>query len=308
LADAAPIADGASETTVADYGQGRVLGEFDLPVKLVTVTPGYFRTLGIRLRAGRDFTDQDSAPAPRVAIINETMAKRLWPGEDAVGRRFATYQSGTPYLEVVGVAKDTRVEALGEAPGLAMFVPLAQEYQAGVTLLVRTATDPLGMLPVIRREVRSLDKNLPVSDAMTLREAVGATLNQQKLYAALIGSFGLVALALAAIGIYGVISYAVARRTHEIGIRMALGAEHSDVLKLVIAQGVLLTLIGLAVGFPATLGLTRLLKSLLYGVSPNDAMTFVLGALVLGSVALLACYIPARRATKVDPMVALKYE
>jgi putative ABC transport system permease protein len=308
LADVAPIAGGFSETTIRDYGQERILGEYELPVKLVTVAPGYFRTLGIRLVAGRDFADQDTAQAPRVAIINETMAQRLWPGENAVGKWFTTSESGGPYFEVVGVAKDTRVEALGEAPGLAMFVPLAQQYRAGVTLLVRAATNPVGLLPAIRGEVQSLDKNLPVFDVTTLREAVGTTLNQQKLYATLMGSFALVALVLAAIGIYGVISYSVARRTHEIGIRMALGAERRDVLKLVLGQGMLLTLSGLALGLPAALGLTRFLKSLLYGVSPNDATTFVLGAVVLGSVALLACYLPARRATKVDPVVALRYE
>jgi putative ABC transport system permease protein len=306
--DGAPIAGGTSETTIMDYGQGRILGEFDLPVKLVTVTPGYFRTLGIRLVVGRDFADQDSAEAPRVAIINETMAERLWPSENAVGKRFATSQPGRPYFEVVGVAKDMRVEALRKAPGLAMFVPLAQEYRAGVTLLVRTATDPMSLLPAIRGEVQSLDKNLPVFDITTLREAVGTTLSQQRLYAGLIGSFALLALVLAAIGIYGVISYSVARRTHEIGIRMALGAERSDVLKLVVRQGMFLTLIGLAAGLPAALGLARLLKSLLYGVNPNDATTFLLGGLLLGSMALLACYVPARRATKVDPMVALRYE
>jgi putative ABC transport system permease protein len=311
LADGAPIAGGAGSagsTTVLDDGQGRIFGEWDLPVTLVIATPGYFRTLGIRLVAGRDFADQDTAQAPAVAIINQTMAKRLWPGENAVGKRFATSQSGRPNFQVVGVAKDARLEALREAPELAMFVPLAQQYQAGMTLLVRTATDPMGLLPAIRGEVQSLDKNLAVFDVTTLRAAVATTLDQQKLYATLIGSFALVALVLAAIGIYGVISYSVARRTHEMGIRMALGAERSDVLKLVVGQGMLLTLGGLAVGLPSALGLARLLKSLLYGVNPNDAPTFVLGALALGSVALLACYIPARRATKVDPMVALRYE
>jgi putative ABC transport system permease protein len=308
LTDGAPIAGETNQTTVLDYGQGRILGESDLPVRSVTVTPGYFRTLGIRLVAGRDFTDQDTAQGPPVTIINETMAKRFWPDENAVGKRFETSQSGRPYFQVLGVVKDTRLEALREAPGLAMFVPLGQEYQAGMTLLVRTATDPMGLLPAIRGEVQSLDKNLPVFDATTLREAVGTTLNQQKLYATLIGSFALLALVLAATGIYGVISYSVVRRTHEMGIRMALGAERSDVLKLVMGQGMLLALSGLAVGLPAALGLTRLLKSLLYGVNPNDATTFVLGALALWSVALLACYIPARRATKVDPIVALRYE
>src|SRR5208337_3484562 len=186
LADGAPLAGEGGQTTVLDYGQGRILGEWDLPVRLVTATPGYFRTLGIRLLAGRDFADHDTAQAPRVAIVNESMAKRLWPGENAVGKRFATSQSGGPYFQVVGVAKDARVEALGEAPGLAMFVPLAQEYQAGMTLLVRAATDPMRLLPAIRREVQSLDKNLPVFDVTTLRAAVGTTLDQQKLYATLI--------------------------------------------------------------------------------------------------------------------------
>jgi predicted permease len=308
LADCAPIACGTGSTTVLDYGQGRILGEFDLPVSLVIATPGYFRTLGIRLVAGRDFTDRDTPQGPRVTIINETMAKRLWPGENAVGKRFATSQSGRPYFQVVGVAKDARLEALRETPALAMFAPLTQDYQTSVTLLVRTATDPMGLLPAIRGEIQSLDKNLPVFDVTTLRAAVATTLDQEKLYAMLIGSFALVALVLAVSGIYGVISYSVARRTHEIGIRMALGAERSDVLKLVIGQGMLLTVSGLAAGLPAALGLARLLRSLLYGVDPNDATTFVLGALALWSVALLASYIPARRATKVDPIVALRYE
>ena len=308
LADGAPIAGGTNETTVMDYGRGRIAGEFDLPVGLVIVTPEYFRTLGIRLVAGRDFSDHDTAQGPWVTIINETMAERLWPGENAVGRRFATSQSGQPYFQVVGVAKDARLEALRGTPELAMFVPFGQQYQPSMTLLVRTVTDPMGLLPAIRGEVQSLDKNLPVFDVTTLRAAVATTLNQQQLYAMLVGSFALVALLLAATGIYGAISYSVARRTHEMGIRMALGAERSDVLKLVVGQGMLLTLSGLAAGLPAALGLARLLKSLLYGVEPNDVPTFVLGALALWSVALLASYIPARRAIKVDPMVALRYE
>jgi predicted permease len=308
LADVAPIAGGTNETTVLDYGQGRILDESDLRVKLVTVTPGYFRTLRIRLVAGRDFAEEDTAQAPRVAVINETMARRLWPGENAVGKLFATSQSGGPYFQVVGVAKDMRVEALGEAPGLAMFVPLAQEYQAGMTLLVRTATDPMALLPAIRREVQSQDKNLPVFDVTTLREAVGTTLNQQKLYATLIGSFALVALVLAAIGIYGVISYSVARRTHEIGIRMALGAERSDVLRLVVGHGMVLTLIGMAIGLAGAFGATRVLSTLLFGVRPTDLVTFAGVSTLLAAVALLAICIPARQATKVDPMVALRYE
>ncbi|MGO8732338.1 MAG: ADOP family duplicated permease [Terriglobia bacterium] len=308
LADGAPIAGGTNETTVLDYGQGRILGESDLRVKLVAVTPGYFRTLGIRLVAGRDFAEEDTAQAPRVAVINETMAQRLWPGENAFGKRFATSQSGGPYFQVVGVAKDMRVEALGEAPGLAMFVPFAQEYQAGMTLLVRTATDPMALLPAIRREVQSQDKNLPVFDVTTLREAVGTTLNQQKLYATLIGSFALVALVLAAIGIYGVISYSVARRTHEIGVRMALGAERSDVLRLVVGHGMVLTLVGMAIGLAGAFGATRVLSTLLFGVRSTDLVTFAGVSTLLAAVALLAICIPARRATKVDPMVALRYE
>jgi putative ABC transport system permease protein len=299
---------GTGSTTIRDYGQGRILGEWDLSVKFAIVAPGYFRTLGIRLVAGRDFTDQDTAQAPRVAIINESMAKRLWPGENPLGRRLATSQSGRPYFQVIGVAKDARLEALGKAPEPTMFEPLAQEYQAEMTLLVRTARGPMGLLPAIRGQVQSLDRNLPAFDVATLRDAVGTTLDQQKVSATFIGIFALLALVLAGIGIYGVTSYSVARRTHEMGIRMALGAERSDVLKLVVGQGMLLTLIGLAAGLLGALGLTRFLASLLYGVKPTDPATFALVALVLGSVALLASYIPARRATKIDPLVALRYE
>ncbi len=309
LADGAPIAGGTNQTTVLDYGQGRILGEWDLPVKLggcdARVFPHLGYSPGRRTRLYRSRTPRKAPGSPS--------SMKPWLNGSGLARMPSASGSQPPNrdgpISKLWAWPKTRASKLsGRLPDWPCSSPLAQEYQAGMTLLVRTATDPMGLLPAIRGEVQSLDKNLPVFDVTTLRAAVATTLDQQKLYATLIGSFALVALVLAAIGIYGVISYSVARRTHEMGIRMALGAERSDVLKLVVGHGMLLTVSGLAVGLPAALGLARLLKSLLYGVNPNDTPTFVLGALVLGSVALLACYIPARRATKVDPMVALRYE
>ncbi len=271
----------------------------------------YFSTMGIPLIAGRTFTAQDKKDAPPVAIINETFARRFWPGQSAVGRRFRTGSEG-PLIEVIGVARDGKYFSLGEEPRPFVYRPLLQSYIGDAsndgTLIVRTAGAPSVIISAVRREIEQLDASLPVFDVKTLTEHMRLSLFPLRVGAAIVGGFGLLALLLAAIGIYGLMAYAVAQRTHEIGIRMALGAQSRDVLKLVVMQGVMLVLIGATIGLAASLALTRLMSNLLFSVSATDSLTFIVTALLLVFVSLVACWIPARRAAKVDPMVALRYD
>jgi predicted permease len=269
--------------------------------------PGYFQAMGTRLVRGRDFTERDDETAPPVAIINETFARRFWPGENPLGRRFRQGGPAAPLTEVVGVVADGKYAGLNEAPQTYVVRPLAQDYTGTNTVVIRTDRELGGLLAAVRNEVRSLDPHLPAS-GKPLEERLAMPLLPVRVAASLLGSFGLLALALAAIGIYGVMSYAVSRRTREIGIRMALGAQASSVMRLTIFQGMTPVLIGVAVGLAAALGLTRLARSLLFGVSAADPATYAGVTALLTAVALLACYVPARRAAKVDPLVALRNE
>jgi len=269
--------------------------------------PQYFNAMGTRLLAGRDFTEQDDQNSPRVAIVNETFARRFFPGEDPIGKRFSLGRPESARNQIIGVVEDGKYSGLNESPRPFACRPLWQAEVGATSVIVRTDGDPQKLGALVSREVQDLDPHLPISST-TLVGKLDIPLLPARIGASLLGGFGLLALALAAIGIYGVISYAVSTRTHEIGIRMALGAEKSDVLKLVLGQGFKLTLIGLAIGLLAALGLTQFMKAILFGVSATDPLTFVIASVVLGSVALLACYIPARRATRVDPMVALRHE
>ncbi|HEX8072781.1 MAG TPA: ABC transporter permease [Pyrinomonadaceae bacterium] len=271
-------------------------------------TPGYFRALEIPVLAGRGFNEQDTAQAPMVVLVNETMARKFWPGESPVGKRITIWRDEKFAREVVGVVGDTR-PALDTPAGAQMYVPYAQDATWGsLTLVVRAQGDPAALAAAARNEVRAFDKTFPVYNVKTMAEVAAASAAQRRASMLLLSAFAGVALLLAVIGIYGVTAYYVTQRTHEIGVRMALGAQTGDVLRLVLGQGLRLTLAGIGVGLFAALALTRLLASLLYEVSATDPLAFAAGALLLGAVALLACYIPARRATKVDPMVALRYE
>jgi len=270
-------------------------------------TPGYFRSMGTRILEGRDFTEQDDDKASRVAIINETFARRFFPGEDPIGKSFSMGRPGGTKTVVVGVVQDGKYAGLNEDPKPFVSRPLWQSDVGSTSIVARAEGDEQKLKSAISREVQQLDPHLPMS-ANTLVEKMSLPLLPARIAASLLGGFGLLALVLAAIGIYGVISYAVATRTHEIGIRMALGAQKPDVLKLVLGQGMMLTLVGVSIGLVAALALTRLMKALLFGVSATDAATFFIASLLLTGVALLACYVPARRATKVDPMVALRHE
>jgi predicted permease len=307
IADLVPVDLHFSRTSVFIEGQPLERTP-NTPVALYSrISPGYFQAMDTRLVQGRDFTEQDDEKAILVAIINETFARRFWPGEDPIGKRFSMGEPGAPMRQVIGVAEDGKYAGLNEDPRPFVYRPIWQSYSGATSVIVRAEQDAQQLLTAVRREVQQLDSHLPVSSG-TMIERMSLPLLPARIAASVLGSFGLLALALAAIGIYGVMSYSISKRTHEIGIRMALGAQKTDVLKLVMGRGIMLTLAGLAIGLATALGLTRLIKSFLFGVSAVDPATFAIALLILAAVALLACYLPARRAANVDPMVALRYE
>jgi predicted permease len=310
LAQYIPVNAGGSRTGVYIEGYTAQPGE-DLELNLNVVDANYFQTLGVPLLAGRAFAEQDTATSAKVMMINEAFARRFWPGQpvqEAVGKNLSISGARGPFYEVVGVVKTGKYRNLREAPLPFMFVALSQEYRSRVTLFLRAADDPARLIPALRAELQKLDKTVPLFDVKTLDVHLGRALAQERTNAWLIGSFGVLAAALAAVGIYGVMSYTVTQRTHELGIRLALGATRGDVLRLVVGRGMVLTSIGLVIGLGSALALTRVVSTLLYGVSATDPPTFVVVAIALAGVALGACFIPARRAATVDPLVALRYE
>ena len=272
------------------------------------VGPGYFTTMQTPLLRGRDFTEADRQGAPGVVVINATLASMLWNGADPLGKRISLTGPKGPFLEIVGVTRDGKYRSLGESPQPYVYQPVFQSYDPKMTMVIRTTGEPLSVTAAVREQIRILDPNLPVSDIKTLRDQLNFSLFPSRIAALTLGGFGVLALILAAIGIYGVVSYAVARRTHEIGIRIALGAKELSVLRLVIREGLFVVAVGLVVGLSLALVTTRLIEGFLYGVAATDAITFLTVPIVLGVVAVLASYLPARRATKVDPLVALRYE
>jgi predicted permease len=273
------------------------------------VAPRYFQTLGIQLLRGRDFDERDrDGAAVEAAVINETLAARLWPGEDPLGRRLKVGRTEPFTLEVVGVARNGKYRTLGESPRPMLYLSSAQSYAAGMTVVVRTKGDPEAYAEGLRQMVRSVDARVPVSNLKTMREHLTWAFWAQRMGASLASFFGLLALALAATGLYSVVAYSVSRRTHEIGIRMALGAQGRDILRMIAQQGMRLTVVGLALGLAAAYAASRVMAGLLFGVSSADPVIFIGIPLALAAVALVASYLPARRATKVDPMVALRHE
>ncbi len=271
------------------------------------VTPGHFETMRIPLISGRDFTDFDREKTTRVAVINEAMAKAIWPGQDAIGKRFAIV-SDPVLLQVIGVVGTTVVGQIGEDPQPVAYLPMRQQYSPFGTLVARTNTNPEPLIGAVRAQVQPIDKNLAFTNAQTVQQILGQGLWAARMGAALLGLFGALALILASIGIYGVLAYSVAQRNSEIGLRMALGAQPRQVLALVLRQGMLLALIGATAGILVALPVARQAAGLLYGVSATDPLTYVGITLLLMAVALLACYLPARRATRIDPLVALRVE
>lgn len=274
----------------------------------LVATPDYFRTLQIPVMAGRGFTDQDTEQNPKVVIVNESMARVLWPGESPLGKRITIWRDEKFPREIVGVVGDTK-PSLDTPAGLQMYVPYAQDTNwTGMSLVVRTNGEPSSLSAAVRNEIRSVDKGIPVFNVKTMDDVVALSVGPRRTPTVLLSAFAAVALLLAMIGIYGVTAFHVTQRTHEIGIRMALGAQMSDVVKLVLKGGMKFALAGIALGLAGAFALTRLMSSLLFGVQPTDVFTFVAVSLCLLITALIACYLPARRATKVDPLVALRYE
>jgi putative ABC transport system permease protein len=285
------------------------------------VTPDYFRVIGAQLRRGRIFSEADREGAPLVALINESIARNHWPNDDPIGKRIRLLdappaKATTSFMTIVGVVANAKNRGLAAETRQEIYVPLRQHgasiaglgLRRGTNLTVRTSVEPLSVAGAVKERVWAVDRNVPIANVQTMEQVVQAGVVQQRFYTIMLGMFAFVALALGAVGIYGVISFSVGQRTKEIGVRMALGARAVDILRLVIRNGLVLTLIGIVFGIGGALALTRVLATLLFEVTTTDPFTFAAVAFVLLSAALLACYVPARRATKVDPLVALRYE
>jgi putative ABC transport system permease protein len=304
------LTDTPNSTGFAIEGRPVAVGAEAIEVPLDSVSPSYFRVMGIPLLSGREFDDRDVDGATPVAIINETFLRRFFPGEDPIGKRYVYGgpDPQNPWITIVGVVGDMRRTGFDRPVRPETFLPEAQATANALTIVARTANDPASFATALRNEVWAIDKDQSVYDIKTMHETLSEMRSQRRFNMLLFGIFAAVALTLAAVGIYGVISYSVTQRTHEIGIRIALGAEKSDVLGLIVGQAMTLAGIGITIGIAGSLMFTRLMSGLLYGVSATDPATFGVIAVLLAGVALLACYIPARRAAKVDPMVALRYE
>jgi len=272
-----------------------------------SVSPGYFGTLGIPFIKGRDFSDRDKSDAPKAAIINYDLARIYFPDEDPIGRRI-TFDEGMSWISIVGIIEDVKQLGLDSSAKPEVYFPYLQVTGPSMSIVVRTASNPLSLVAAMKSQIQEIDKDLPIADVKTMRQLLSESVSGRRFNTLLLTVFAVVALVLAAVGIYGVMTYSVSQRTHEIGIRMALGARASEVLKLVVGQGMFLTLAGVATGVVASLFLTRLMSSMLFGVTATDPITFAAVSALLAGVALGACFIPARRAAKVDPMVALRYE
>jgi putative ABC transport system permease protein len=283
----------------------------DLPNSaFIPVSVNYFEAMGIRLVKGRGFSSTDTADSSHVTVINETLARRIWPGEDPVGKRLKQGfpEDPNPWREVIGVVANVKLYGAELGAPRQAYLPLAQASQSSVSLVVRISGDPLQTVAAVERAVRAIEKNAPIFAIRSMDQLLGNSFAQRRLTLTLLASFAALALLLAAVGVYGVISYSVRQRTHELGIRMALGAQRRDVLNLVLAQGLRLTLLGVGIGLLAAFALTRWMETLLFSVRPVDPLTFTVIAALLTIVSLVACWIPARRAAKVDPLVALRHD
>jgi predicted permease len=273
------------------------------------VSTSFFQTLGIPIIGGRSFGPQDTGSAERVAIINQALAKKRFPNVNAVGKRFQTGDDKPVWVRIVGVCADTHYMNLRDAPPAQFFMPYAQQPEVGgLTYAIRSKLAPAQLVPALRRVVQSVDRDLPMIDIRTQKEQIDASVQMERMFAALTAGFGVLALALACVGIYGIMAYQVANRTNEIGIRLALGAQPGQVRGMILRESTWLTVAGIVVGGAGAIGLARLVKSMLYGIQPWDPVTLIGGVLILLAVALAASWIPARRAAGVEPMVALRHE
>jgi putative ABC transport system permease protein len=288
-------------------GRPKAADWVDTLVQYNTASSSFFRTMGIPIRRGRDFDERDTATSPQVAIIDDTLARQFFPNEDPVGRKFRDAYSGK-WPTIVGVVGSIKHQQPMNAPVPGLYRPLAQSPGRFMWVTVRTTGDPAKLAAAVRGTVRALDRDVPILKLRTMRQVVADSLSEPRLLTAFLAAFACFALLLTAIGIYGITGYAVSQRMHEMGVRVALGASSANLLQLVLSKGALLAGAGVALGIPAALAMSRVMGSLLYGISPRDLTVFVAVPVVLVAVALLASYIPARRAATVDPMVALRYE
>jgi putative ABC transport system permease protein len=270
------------------------------------VTPGYFEAIGTRLIQDRSFTSQDRSDSQPVALVNKGFVNKFFRGQDPIGQQFA--QPGRPPISIIGVTDDVMNEDFDDKLEPQIYAPYAQGAGRSMYLVIRSVGDPAQLTSAVRREVSALDKMLPVFNVKPMSQVIDERLSPKRLATAMMAVFALVALALAGVGIYAVMSYVVSQRTHEIGVRMALGAQPRDIFTIVIAQGLMLTLAGVAIGLAGAYAMTRGMAGLLYGVTTTDPLTFIGIPILLGGVAMLACYVPTRRATRVDPMIALRHE
>ncbi|HSE37331.1 MAG TPA: ABC transporter permease, partial [Blastocatellia bacterium] len=291
------LVEGQSAAASGEYPRGR----------FYNVGPDYFHTMQIPLLAGREFTASDTRDAPQVAIINQTMARRYFSGEDPLGKRLLLVREKES-VEIAGVVGDVKRFELDDVVEPEVYWPYMQKARWATYFAIRTDSDPMSVVTAVRSRMLGLDKDVPVLNVSTIDQLVAAALRGPRFNAALIGACAGIALLLASFGLYALISYSVTQRTHEIGVRIAIGADQRDILKLIVGQGMLLTMIGVVIGLAASFAVTRAMSSLLFGVGTTDTLTFTVISLLLTSVSLLACYLPARRATRVDPMVALRYE
>jgi putative ABC transport system permease protein len=303
-----PLTGSINSSAVFIEGRGE---EKTAAEEMAVIAPDYFRATGIPLLTGRDFSDADTASSPPVIIVSRSMADRYWPGEDPLGKRIRLGGDQEPWRAIVGVVGDVKQEGMEAERAREFYLPYHQDpwfLSSTMAFVVRSATETAALARAVRGEIQSVDKDLPVYGTRTMKEIYSLSVAGRRFNTLLLGIFAAAALALASVGIYGVVSYSVVQRTHEIGIRMALGARAADVTRMVLAQGMTLAAAGVVSGLAAALALTRLMESLLFGVSATDPSTFAAISLLLMLVAFAACYIPARRATKIDPTVALRYE
>jgi macrolide transport system ATP-binding/permease protein len=310
LAYSIPMSYYNSNANVTYQGQVLRSGEKGITAGYNRIGTGYLATMGIQLLKGREFTPADSEMAPHVAIVNQLFANKLWPGQDPIGKRFAYDSAHGVYAEVVGMTPNGKYGFFFDGPEPYFYVPISQDYSSLRVLQVRTAVPPQQLALPLKNLIRSMDPRLPVYDVITMDESLqgGNGFFLLRMGAMFAGSLGLLGLILAVVGVYGVVSYSASQRTHEIGIRLALGAQRRDVLKLVVGQGLLLVLVGLGIGVVVMIALSPLVGNLLFGVKPYDPLTYCSAVLILSAVALIACYIPARRSARIDPMLALRHE
>jgi len=316
--DNVPLFGGGSHQPIAIEGRP-VVGMADQPeVDVRLISAGYMRAMHVPVLRGRDFGDEDVASRPATVLISESMAKNFWPGEDAIGKHVTLTFFPEKVREVVGIVGDVKLDGLDQSrPSTVIYLPLDQIYTPSfgggwesfpMAVVVRSSTSPARMVSAVSNAVNEIDHDIPIRDILTMEDLVTNSLSQQKLNMLLLGAFAALALLLAAVGIYSVLSYSVRRRVQEIGIRLALGAGLGDVLRLVVIEGMKPALLGMAIGTAAALALGRVVSSLIYGVKATDPVSFLVMAALLTGIAFVACIIPAYRATKVDPMAALRYE